>query len=266
MAAQDRVLDPISPDRGQVASVVAALRQLIVSGRLAAGERVAEIPVSLSLGVSRTPVRLAFRALAQEGLLEPAGKRGHVVRRFSELDVRIAVEVRGVLEGLAARHLAERGLPDAVRATLAGCVDEGAALLAKGHLVDSDVAAWVALNQRFHQALTRSHDSHVIADAIARNNHLPFASADSIALNREALPAEFQKLQVAQLQHRLVLDALLHGESARVEMLMREHAWVGLRYLALCSPTPAASAASAASVDTGTRLRRSRQRSRTRSP
>ncbi len=75
-----------------------------------------------------------------------------------------------------------------------------------------------------------SHESHVIADAIARNNHLPFASADSIALNPDALPAEFQKLRVAQLQHQLVFDALVQRESARVEMLMREHAWVGLRY------------------------------------
>ena len=41
---------------------------------------------------------------------------------------------------------------------------------------------------------------------------------------------EYQKLRVAQLQHQLVFDALLRGESARVEMLMREHAYIGLRY------------------------------------
>ena len=42
--------------------------------------------------MSRTPVRLAFRALEQEGLLEKAGKRGYVVRRFSEADVRSAID------------------------------------------------------------------------------------------------------------------------------------------------------------------------------
>jgi GntR family transcriptional regulator of vanillate catabolism len=61
--------------------------------------------------VSRTPVRLAFRTLEQEGLLEKAGKRGYVVRAFSEADVLCAIEVRGALEGLAARRLAERGIP-----------------------------------------------------------------------------------------------------------------------------------------------------------
>jgi GntR family transcriptional regulator of vanillate catabolism len=226
-------MDPLEGETGHPGGVVATLRQHIVSGRLQPGERLAEIPVAESLGVSRTPVRLAFRALAQEGLLELAGKRGYVVRRFSETDVRTAIEVRGVLEGLAARHLAERGLPEAVRATLAQCLADGETLLAKGHLVEADIAGWSALNRRFHDALIRSHDSAVIAEAIARNNHLPFASADSIVLDREALPAEYQRLRVAQLQHQLVFDALVHGESARVEMLMREHAWVGLRYAAL---------------------------------
>lgn len=223
-------MDPIEPQAASSTPVVATLRQLIVSGRLAAGERLAEIPVADSLGVSRTPVRLAFRALEQEGLLEKAGKRGYVVRRFSEADVRTAIEVRGTLEGLAARHLAERGLTDAVRATLAECIAEGHAVLARGHLVEDDIERWSRLNQRFHDAIVQAHDSHVIADAIARNNHLPFASADSIALDRDALPAEYEKLRIAQVQHQLVFDALQQRESARVEMLMREHAWVGFRY------------------------------------
>ncbi len=223
-------MDPIEVEAGDSTSVVATLRQLIVNGRLPAGERLAEIPVAESLGVSRTPVRLAFRALEQEGLLSKTGKRGYVVRRFSEADVRCAIEVRGTLEGLAARHLAERGLPAPVRQVLAECIDEGAALLAKGHLVDEDVGRWSRLNKRFHDALVDAHESRVIADAIARNNHLPFASADSIALDRASLPAEYEKLRIAQLQHRLVFDALERRESARVEMLMREHAWVGFRY------------------------------------
>jgi GntR family transcriptional regulator of vanillate catabolism len=128
------------------------------------------------------------------------------------------------------RHLAERGLPAAIRAALAECIAEGAAILTKGHLVEDDVSRWIRLNKRFHDTLVRSHESRVIADAIARNDHLPFASADSIALDLTALPAEYEKLRIAQLQHQLVLDALDRRESARAEMLMREHAWVGFRY------------------------------------
>jgi GntR family transcriptional regulator, vanillate catabolism transcriptional regulator len=222
-------MDPIE-STADPTSVVTTLRQLIVSGRLTAGERVAEIPVAESLGVSRTPVRLAFRSLEQEGLLEKAGKRGYVVRRFSEADVRSAVEVRGTLEGLAARHLAQRGMSAEVRAALVQAIEEGQAVLGKGYMVEDDIARWSLLNKRFHDAIVSAHESRVIGDAIARNNHLPFASADSIALDREALPAEYEKLRVAQMHHQLVLDALDRRESTRVEMLMREHAWVGFRY------------------------------------
>jgi GntR family transcriptional regulator of vanillate catabolism len=211
-------------------SVVTTLRKLIIEGRYQAGERLAEIPVAEALGVSRTPVRIAFRTLEQEGLLQPAGKRGFVVREFSEHDVQCALEVRGVLEGLAARRLAERGMPDGVRATLQQCVDEGARLLEQGYLTAEDIGAWARVNNLFHRAIVESMESTVIADAIARNNHLPFASADSIIIDPQAMDREFEKLRFAQLQHQLVFEALQHRESARVEMLMREHAYIGLRY------------------------------------
>lgn len=211
-------------------SVVATLRKLIIEGHYAAGTRLAEIPVAEALGVSRTPVRLAFRSLQQEGLLQMAGKRGFVVRAFSEQDVQCAVEVRGVLEGLAARRLAELGMPDDVRKTLQACIDEGNSLLGKGRLTQNAVGAWTRLNNVFHRTIVGATGSHVIADAIARNNHLPFASADSIVIDPDALDREYEKLRFAQLQHQLVFDALVQKESARVEMLMREHAYIGLRY------------------------------------
>lgn len=218
------------PDEVADASVVARLRKLIHDGRYPPGARVTEATVAEALGVSRTPVRLAFRTLEQEGLLHKVGKRGLVVRAFSEADVLCALEVRGVLEGLAARRLAERGLSDAVAATLRESVARGRALLARGVLTPADIGAWSALNQAFHNAIVGAAGSPVIGDAIARNNHLPFASADSITLDANALDREYDKLRFAQLQHELVLDALLQRESARVDMLMREHAYIGLRY------------------------------------
>jgi GntR family transcriptional regulator, vanillate catabolism transcriptional regulator len=211
-------------------SVVAALRKLIIGGHYPPGQRLAEESVAETLGVSRTPVRLAFRTLEQEGLLHKTGKRGLVVRAFSAADVLCALEVRGVLEGLAARRLAERGLEAVLRRRLQDCVEAGRALLHKGHLTAEDIGGWSRLNLDFHDAIVGAAGSTVVGDAIARNNHLPFASADSIIIDTGALDREYRKLQAAQMQHELVLDALLQGESARVEMLMREHAYVGLRY------------------------------------
>jgi GntR family transcriptional regulator of vanillate catabolism len=214
-------------------SVVASLRKLIIEGRYAPGERLAEVAVSEALGVSRTPVRLAFRTLEQEGLLQKAGKRGLVVRAFSEADVLCALEVRGALEGLAARRLAERGMDEALHQRLLACVEAGRQVLAKGSITEEDIGRWSRLNRDFHACIIGADRSAVIADAIARNNHLPFASADSIIIDTQALPREYEKLRFAQLQHELVVDALMQRESARVEMLMREHAYITLRYARL---------------------------------
>lgn len=224
-------IDAASPAlRADSTPLVATLRKRIIDGHYPPGERLAEIPVAEAFGVSRTPVRLAFRTLEQEGLLEKAGKRGYAVRAFSEADVLCALEVRGVLEGLAGLRLAERGAPPEVMAELLAAVADGEDLLAKGHLTEADIDRWSRLNERFHRAIVESAGSRVVADAIARNNHLPFASADSLVIDREALDREYHRLHLAQMQHQLIVDALQRRESARVEMLMREHAYIALRY------------------------------------
>ncbi|MFG6137852.1 GntR family transcriptional regulator [Halomonas sp. B23F22_10] len=211
-------------------SVVGQLRRWISEGELVPGQRLGEVAVAEQLGVSRTPVRLAFRTLEQEGLLQRAGKRGFQVREFSDTDVRCAVEVRGVLEGLAARRLAEQGLSSELHDQLANWIQKGRELLAKGYLVEDDVADWSELNLGFHGTIVAAAGSDVVGDAIARNNHLPFAAADSIILDTAWLEREYRKLQLAQMQHELVFQALRDGEGARAEMLMREHALIGLRY------------------------------------
>ncbi len=216
--------------------IVAALRKRILDGQYAPGERLAEIPVAEALGVSRTPVRLAFRTLEQEGLLQRVGKRALAVRVFSQEDVRCAIEVRGVLEGLAARLLAERRLDPKTAETLRVCLIDGEAIVGKKRLSEEDIGAWSEVNARFHGAIVSAEKGRVIADAIARNNHLPFASADSIIIDRSDLQGAHQRLRIAQLHHRLVFAALENGEAARVEMLMREHAQIGLRYDELFKP------------------------------
>ena len=68
-----------------------------------------ELPLVELLGVSRTPLRLALAELEHEGLLRGLPGGGYVVREFTQGDVRDAIELRGVLEGTAARFAAERG-------------------------------------------------------------------------------------------------------------------------------------------------------------
>src|SRR5918998_2661317 len=84
------------------------LRELLFSGAFKPGERVPELRLVEELGVSRTPLRIALVTLEHEGLLETLPGGGFVVREFTRADVDDAIELRGVLEGTAARLAAER--------------------------------------------------------------------------------------------------------------------------------------------------------------
>ena len=210
--------------------VLAELRKMIASGELAAGERIVEIPTAERLQVSRMPVRMALRVLEQEGLLVKAGNRGYTVREVTEDDIAGAVEVRGVLEGLAARQAAERGISEKTRAQLQQCLDEGDRIFAKGHVLPEDLEAYHSLNMRFHQAIIEASGNRAIAEALARNDHLPFASVSSLAVDRDNLPREYQRFNFAHMQHHAAYDALVNGQGARAEAIMREHANATLRY------------------------------------
>jgi len=98
----------------------ARLRRAIVRARLAPGGRVTEEEIAAMLGVSRTPVREAFRRLLHEGLLVPAGggKRPRVaVAPLDEAEAREVYRAVGALEAMAARDVATQ--PPPARRTLA---------------------------------------------------------------------------------------------------------------------------------------------------
>src|SRR6218665_1734040 len=79
------------------------LRDWLLHGRLKPGERIEEVPLALTMGVSRTPVRAALATLASEGLIDHQPKRGYLVKEFALAAILAAYEVRAVLEGLAGR-------------------------------------------------------------------------------------------------------------------------------------------------------------------
>jgi GntR family transcriptional regulator of vanillate catabolism len=203
--------------------VVVALREMILRGDLAPGERLGEVALAERLGVSRTPIRQALPALAREGLLAAAGARGYLVRAFSARDVLEALDVRGVLEGLAARMVAERGAPPELLRELTRCLVEGEEIFARGHLLETDESRYSDLNGRFHALIVEAAGSRAIADALARNDHVPFAAARAVAFDRLDKASMFDILRYAHHQHHAIVRALEAGEGARAEALMREH-------------------------------------------
>ncbi|TLY71988.1 MAG: GntR family transcriptional regulator [Gammaproteobacteria bacterium] len=208
---------------GHQTRAIVRIREMILRGELGPGERVAEAPLAELLGMSRTPVRQALPVLAQEGLLTEHQTRGYVVRGFSTADVLDAIDLRGVLEGLAARRVAERGASRTLLQTLRVCLAEGDQILAEGHVADKFEALYVDMNVRFHQLIVAECRSPIIQQALERNARIPFAGPQALALDKTSLERMYDTMAYAHRQHHCIVAALERGESSRVEALMREH-------------------------------------------
>src|SRR3569832_1410762 len=114
------------------------LREMILAGELAGGSRIAELTLVDLLGVSRTPIRAALQRLEQEGLLEPLPGGGFAVRTFSEQEAADAIELRGTVEGLAARLAAARGVAPELLGEAGKCLDGIDAVLKRPRLTEGD--------------------------------------------------------------------------------------------------------------------------------
>jgi GntR family transcriptional regulator of vanillate catabolism len=204
--------------------VINILRDKIISGEFPAGKRLAEIPTAELLGVSRTPIRIAFRALEQEGLLKKLPRRGFQVRTMSAKEITDGVEVRGVLEGLAARQATEIGLEVSIKQKLQQCLQDGDSLFTQGYLTETAVSSYHSMNKQFHSLIVEASCNGAIQAALQCNEHLPFSSVNALAFNPDQMEHEFQRLHYAHLQHHAIIDAISRGQSARAEALMKEHA------------------------------------------
>lgn len=200
---------------------------MIIAGELEGGARVAEIPTAELLGVSIQPVRMAFRLLEQEGLLIKNPTRGYTVREISEKLINDALEVRGILEGLAAKTIAEQGLTEEQKKTLQNCIVETEKLFdGKTEFGDHELERYHHFNVIFHDTIIQGAQNVALIQALAKNNQLPMASAQAITYDQTQALSEYRRLHYAHLQHCSIYDALMHRQAGRAETLMREHSSV----------------------------------------
>jgi GntR family transcriptional regulator of vanillate catabolism len=203
------------------------LRELIVGGGLPPGERIPELTLVERLGVSRTPVRAALQRLQEEGLLESLSGGGFAVREFDESDIHDAIELRGTLEGLAARLAAERGISAMQRHDAQECLLAIDTLLAESPALSAaGFARYVKHNGDFHALLAEMSGSALVRRQIERAITLPFASPNAFVLVQATGPQARDTLVVAQAQHHAVMAAIERREGARAAALMHEHAQI----------------------------------------
>jgi GntR family transcriptional regulator of vanillate catabolism len=147
-----------------------------------------------------------------------------VVRAFTWAEVVDAIDLRGVLEGLAARRVAERGASKAFLREVRNVLIDGDNILRKRRIEESDEARYAEMNARFHALILDEAGSSILTAALERNSRVPFAAPQAIAFDQTNLERLYDILHYAHRQHHGIVAALERGQSGRVEALMREHA------------------------------------------
>ena len=215
-------MKPLSPE-SQQSRVLIQLRDLILKGAFAPGERLAEIPLAERLQASRTPVRLALTTLEYEGLIEAMAGGGYQMRGFTAKEVSEAIQTRGVLEGYAARLLTENGLSRQLSRQLHDCLDQADAVVNKPQMSLDDYAAYVDINTRVHALILDGSGNRTIKRMMELLNGQPFAAPSAMLPMQSSLTEGTRWMQQAQHQHHALVQAIERGQGARAQALGEEH-------------------------------------------
>ncbi|HYN58884.1 MAG TPA: FCD domain-containing protein [Rubrivivax sp.] len=231
------------------------LERRIVSGEIAAGTKLNEVDVASHLGVSRGPVREAFSALSQAGLVRVEKNRGVFVREVSLEEANEFYEVRAALEGLIGRLAARRIAIDEIeqlravvrrmhqvqKETLGRARAAGAAVAARtpsgggsGGAAESRRAdEYFSLNVEFHDLLARAaRNNALLAHYRGVVNQLDLYRRATISRGLENIPLSTQ-------EHEAIVDAVAARDEQRAEALLTEHVLISRSRLHAALGTPA---------------------------
>ncbi|WP_043113282.1 GntR family transcriptional regulator [Pseudacidovorax intermedius] len=207
----------------QQSRVLVQLRDMILKGEFGPGERLAEIPLSERLGASRTPVRLALASLEHEGLIEPSPSGGYQMRAFTSREIADAIRVRGVIEGFAARLLAEDGASRQLLRQLHDCLDEGDRAVNKPTMELDDYAAYVEMNDRFHRLILEGCGNAAVLRTLEMLASQPFAAPSAMLPMQSSMEEGQQWMRQAHRTHHAIVQAIERGQGSRAQALGEEH-------------------------------------------
>lgn len=190
--------------------VAAEIREAILSGRLAAGQRLIEKDLTATLGVSRTSLREAFKELEAQGYISLVPHKGAFVSRPTEQEVCELYAIASVLEGLAARLAAVRMTEEElerlreITLSLERCRLQG------------DIDGYYHHNRLFHRTF-------VEASGNARLLELAESVRSQIVKTRILSHAVPDRLEESMREHKAILSAFLRRDPARAEKRIIHH-------------------------------------------
>ncbi len=194
--------------------ILETIREAILRGTLKPGEKVAEPELAERFGISRTPIREAFRQLESEGYLTVIPRKGAVVASLSERDVEEFYAIKSILEGYAARMAAER-LSEKDIERLEAINDRLAQLAQEG-----DVKTFFRVHNEFHELFIRSAGNEKLFELIQqlglKFNRLRMASL--------SLPG---RMEISVQEHRKIIQAFREKAGDKADKLVSKTAAYG---------------------------------------
>jgi len=202
---------PVAEREPQAEKAYRALKRLILDNELAAGAQLLEQEAALRLKMSRTPVREAMVRLQQEGMVEIRPRHGMRVLPVSLEDMREIYDILTVLEALAARRAADRGLSGDDLAELEQAVRDMDLALQ-----DDNRDAWAEADTRFHASLVAASGSRRLQSAVA---NVVDQSSRARRLTLHIRP----KPSTSNEDHRAVVEAIRAGDGQRAHDIHSQH-------------------------------------------
>jgi DNA-binding GntR family transcriptional regulator len=186
------------------------LRDLIVQGRLAPGTRLNERLLTGQFGLSRTPLREAFKLLATEGLVELLPNRGAIVSHVDPVRLAETLAVMGALEALAG-EFACRNATDGQISEIRSLHYEMLANHAR-----RDLAGYFKFNQAIHLKIVKYSGNTVLYNSYRQLNA-------NVRRARYMANLSQERWDAAVREHGEILDALAARDVSRIKMLLADH-------------------------------------------
>ena len=205
------------PRGGTVDYILEQLRRGVMQGRYAPGQRLIEADLTREFGISRGPLREAFRRLSAEGLVEIIPHRGALVRRLTLREMKELFQIRVGLETLAAQLAADAMSDPQVRARFEREIepiwDETPRVAGP---------AYIDENHRFHDAITQASGNEQLL-RLTRQLRLTALMYQLVStLTHENIAASVA-------EHRLIARAILDGDGNSAQQHVGSHLSRALR-------------------------------------
>lgn len=197
------------------------LREDILSGHYKENDELREAAIGEELGVSRTPVREAFRQLELEGLIRIVPNKGAYVTGISAADVADIYEIRSLLEGLCAKWATKRMTKEKIEEM------EEIILLSEFHLSKQHFEQLIELDNRFHLKLYEACGSKILI-------HLLKDFHQYVQKERQKTLSDIERSREAVAEHKSIMEAVRDGNAELAEKLADEHICNAYRNMIKC--------------------------------